>query len=260
MQTGDKTGIGLGILGIGVAAVTMTIPLLYPSASHRIWLYALAFGVFLILSSGVYLTYLHWDSVTGLLRSVRGHFRHPTRKDRYLSSTDEELGPAIMQMAWASAWGKWFSAQLLARQNDAINKEALDGQAMQTAASLVTTAATDGRLRVRGRKPNRVSYEVIPREAWRLIALHMRPDSVSLWRAVMIPRGGAALNDGKLETQPPSRVAHLLSYDSLVVDSFEFERLWPKKDRMTDRARRRLLRKAEHRGIVDRDIISALRS
>ena len=71
--------------------------------------------------------------------------------DRYLFSTDSELGSAIKMMAWASAWGKWFSAQLLANQDRPIDKEGIDKQVMQIAATLVTDAAMDGKLEVRGR-------------------------------------------------------------------------------------------------------------
>jgi len=180
--------------------------------------------------------------------------------DRYLSSTDTELGSAIIMMAWASAWGKWFSAQLLANENRAIDKEGSDKQVMQIAASLVVDAAMDGKLEVRGRPPASISYEPIPQEAWRLIALHMVPDSHSLWRAIVIPRGGAEVIDGKLQTQPQQRVAHIFSYDSLIVNSRQFEGLWPKKNLATDEARERLLKTAEQKGIVDHDMILGLRS
>lgn len=258
MQTGDKTGIGLAVLGVGVSAVAMTIPLLFPEASHWVWSSVLAFGVVLILLSAVYLVRLHRESAKSLLTAVWHRLRPRAREGRYLFSKDEELGSAIKQMAWSSAWGKWFSAQLLAGQDRPIDKEAVDGRVMQIAASLVTDAAMDRKLEIRGRPPNSISYEVMPREAWRLVALHMRPDLASLWRAVVIPRGGAELVDGKLATQPPSRVAQILNYDSLVVDSRQFEQLWPKKDRAADRARRRFLRKAKQKGIVDRDIIRGL--
>jgi len=163
-------------------------------------------------------------------------------------------------MAWASAWGKWFSAQLLANENRAIDKEGSDKQVMQIAASLVVDAAMDGKLEVRGRPPASISYEPIPQEAWRLIALHMVPDSHSLWRAIVIPRGGAEVIDGKLQTQPQQRVAHIFSYDSLIVNSRQFEGLWPKKNLATDEARERLLKTAEQKGIVDHDMILGLRS
>lgn len=87
----------------------------------------------------------------------------------------------------------------------------------------------------------------------------MVPDLSSLWRVIVIPRGGAEIMDGKLQTQPPSRAAHLFAYDSLIVDSHQFEELWPKKDQATDRKRRRLLQKVERKGVVDRDIIKGLR-
>jgi hypothetical protein len=187
--------------------------------------------------------------------------KHNAREDdRYLFSTDAELGSAIKMMAWASAWGKWFSAQLLANQDRPIDKEGVDRQVMQIAASLVTDAAMDGKLEVRGRRPDGISYEVIPREAWRLIALVMHPDLHSLWRAALIPRGvPVSLDDGKLDTQPPSRVAHIFDYDSLIVDSRQFEELWPKKDQATDEARERLLQTAEQKGVVDHDVINGRR-
>jgi hypothetical protein len=164
--------------------------------------------------------------------------------DRYLSSIDEELGSAIKKMVWVSAWGKWFHAQLLANQNAPIDREILEGQVMQAAASLVTDATMDGKLEVRGRPPNSITHESIPREAWRLVALHMQPDLRSLWRAMVIPRGGAEIMDGKLQTQPQSRVAHIFQYDSLIVDSRQFEELWPKKHPATDESRERLLQTA----------------
>jgi len=186
--------------------------------------------------------------------------RDAREDDRYLFSTDTEVGSAIKMMAWASAWGKWFSAQLLANQDRPIDKEGVDRQVMQIAASLVTDAAMDGKLEVRGRRPDSVSYEVIPREAWRLIALVMRPDLRSLWRAAVIPRGvPVSWDDGKLDTQPPSRVVHIFEYDSLIIDSRQFEELWPKKDQATDEERERLLQTAEHKGVVDHGIIVGLR-
>jgi hypothetical protein len=188
--------------------------------------------------------------------------KQDTREDgRYLFSTDEELGSAIKKMAWVSAWGKWFSAQLLANQDRPIDKKTLDGQVVQTAAFLVTDAAMDGKLEIRGRPPNSISYEAIPREVWRLIALHMHPDSRSLWRAMLIPRGEAVtFEDGKLQNRPPSRVAHIFEYDSLIVDSRQFEELWPKKDQATDEARKQLLQTAEQKGIVDHDVLLGLHS
>jgi 4-hydroxybenzoate polyprenyltransferase len=99
MQTGDKTGIALAVLGIGVAAVAMVIPLLFPDAAHWIWLSALVFGLILILLSAVYLVRLHWESAKGLVTAVKHRFWRRTREDRYLSSTDTDLGSAIKMMA-----------------------------------------------------------------------------------------------------------------------------------------------------------------
>jgi hypothetical protein len=194
--------------------------------------------IFILAAVAAYFAEKHGELRWERLRRL---WRH-TREDRYLSSTDTDLGSAIKLMVWASAWGKWYSAQLLADQDRPID----DRQAMQTAASLVTDAATDGKLEVRGRPPDSISYDVIPREAWRLIALHMLPDLHTLWRVAVIPRGVViTFNNEKLEfPPPPSRVAHIFDYDSLIVNSRQFEQIWPKKHRATDRARRRLLKKA----------------
>jgi len=54
-------------------------------------------------------------------------------------------------------------------------------------------------------------------------------------------------------------VAHIFEYDSLIVDSRQFEQLWPKKDRDTDRARGQFLKTAERKGVVDRNLIIGLR-
>jgi hypothetical protein len=146
---------------------------------------------------------------------------------------------------------------MLANQAEPIDREGLDRHVMQIAASEVTDAAMNGKLEVRGRPPDSISYEVIPREAWRLIALVMRPDLRSLWRCVVIPRGGASVSsDGKLDTPPPSRVAHIFNYDSLIIDSRQFEQLWPKKDRATDRARKRLLKQVKRKGVADHNLVN----
>jgi hypothetical protein len=79
----------------------------------------------------------------------------------YLSDRDSELGPAIITMALRSAWGRWFSAQHLVNSGSAIDQSYL----MQMAGTVVMDKILDGDLEVRGRRPGRMDYEVIPRRA-----------------------------------------------------------------------------------------------
>jgi hypothetical protein len=78
----------------------MAIPLLYPEASHRVWLYVFASGVVLILSSVVFLVRLHRESVKGLPTALRRHFWRRTGESRSLSYTDEELGSGLAPVPW----------------------------------------------------------------------------------------------------------------------------------------------------------------
>jgi len=65
---------------------------------------------------------------------------------------------------------------------------------MQVAMNLVLDALTDGRLEVRGRKPGQMDYEPIPQTHWRSTALHVVPNDRTLWKMVLIPRGGAEIH------------------------------------------------------------------
>jgi hypothetical protein len=93
-------------------------------------------------------------------------------------------------MVWCSAWGKWFAAQYLATNN---HHPATEEYVMQIATSLVLTALTDGQLEARGRRPGQLNYEPIHRTHWRSTALHMVKDDRTLWKMILIPRGGAEM-------------------------------------------------------------------
>jgi hypothetical protein len=65
---------------------------------------------------------------------------------------------------------------------------------------------------------------------------------------VLLPRGGAesqpdgiVIGRDKAATQ---RTEHLAEYDEFIVNSRQFEKLWPRKDKKTDAARKQLLKKA----------------
>jgi len=185
---------------------------------------------------------VYWD------RLIPSRWRSRPASDdlTYLRDEDAELGGAVRDMAWHSAWGKWFAAQHLALNE---HKPIADRELMGIATSLVLDAVTNGQLEVRGRRPGQMDYVPIPQTHWRSTALHMIPDSRSLWKMILIPRGGAEIQpDGKVIGRDPKSVARteeLAAYDSLIVKARQFEKLWPRKDKDTDAARKALLRKAK---------------
>lgn len=166
-------------------------------------------------------------------------------KLQYLSYTDSELGPAIVQMVFRSAWGRWFRARQLTQGT----KQPDLNSALGVAASKVNIQLLNGDLEVRGRKPNSIPYESIPATDWRSSALHFVPDNATSWRLVLIGRG--------FDDAAEQRTARLREYDSLIVDARKFELLWPTRDRTADAETRRLLLTARLSGI-DSDDVRAL--
>jgi len=190
--------------------------------------------------------------VAGLYFSIRhqftGQLQAPT-KLKYLHNEDYPLGAAIMDMAWHSAWAKWFASQYLATNN---HHPASEEHVMQIATGIVHDALMDGQLEVQGRKPGQLDYKPIPRTHWRSTALHMIPDRRSLWKMILIPTGGAEIHpDGTVvghDQRAIQRTDQLAAYDSLIVSARQFEKLWPRKDKDTDAARKRLLKTARKAG------------
>jgi hypothetical protein len=157
------------------------------------------------------------------------------KKLKYLHYEDSEIGGAIRDMASYSAWAKWFASQSLAVDN---HRPTGASEMMFTASSIVHTALINGKLIARGRPSGAVEYEKIPTEAWRLIAIRMQPHPASLWHGVVIPYSGV----------DKERIAKLLDYDSIIVNSREFENLWRKRDPRYDRLRQKILKKAKKVG------------
>jgi membrane protein implicated in regulation of membrane protease activity len=173
---------------------------------------------------------------------------------RYLRTKDSELGSAMRDMVVRSAWGRWFAAQVLVNSG----VPATEQNVLQIASHNVLEKLVDGDLVVRGRLPGNMEYQVIPREHWRSSALHFVQDPRMLWRMIIIPRGGAEISpDGTVTARDATaqqRTAALLAYDSLIVDAYEFENLWPRRERLADKKRRKLLLKARWRGLDTQEI------
>ncbi len=194
---------------------------------------------------------VYWD------RFIPRRWRpRPASALTYLRDEDSELGGAIRDMVWRSAWGKWFTAQSLANSGPTpVNEQYIMG----TATRQVLDTLTNGQLEVRGRRPGQMDYESIPQTHWRSTALHMIPDSCSLWKMILIPRGGVEIQpDGNVIGSDPESVARtdeLAAYDSLIVKARQFEKLWPRKDKDTDAARKALLKKAKKAGANPAEIV-----
>jgi hypothetical protein len=177
-----------------------------------------------------------------IVADTEGEALQPIAGDEYLMYRDSELGSAVRHMGWDSAWGKWHQAQDLATRG-----QVDEVHTMNTAASKVVDALMDGRLEARGRMPQEISYEPIPRETWRLAALQVHEDVASLWKFKVVPRWG----------ESPERISRLMGYDSITVDSRQFLKLWPTKDPVPDVARRLHLQHAKEKG-ADPAVIARL--
>jgi hypothetical protein len=215
--------------------------------AQKYWVAAIC-AVLFFVSIGVV---VHWDTL------LPPRWRSTPKKLEYLRDRDTELGAAIRDMVWRSAWGRWFSAQVFINGEQPASEETV----FHAASHLVTNQLVNGDLEVRGRLPNNLDYEAIPRTHWRSSALHFVRDPVSLWRMIVIPRGGAAIDpSGTVTGHDPAatqRTNVITTYDSMLVDAYQFEKMWPRRDRFTDRKRRKLLKQARKRGL-DNDEIARL--
>lgn len=163
----------------------------------------------------------------------------------YLSHRDSEMTHAIEGMAFRSAWGRWYPSQILAKdKNYLVQDKHNQDHLMMIATSVVTDAAVNGKLEIRGRPRNSRKYETIPREDWRLIFLHPEPDIRTIWQVAIRPRSDVSTE----------RIAELLEYDSLIVDSEKFEKLWPRNEAATDALRLKNLQAAKENGNAQSEI------
>jgi hypothetical protein len=177
---------------------------------------------------------------------------------QYLSARDMDLNGAILTAARVSAYGRWFAAQHLVLQGGPIEPRYL----IQVMAGQVMDSMLNGEIEVCGRKPGQMDYEAIPRTHWRSSTFFVIEDKFTLWRVALAPRGGAEISrDGEIvrSDHAPSteRNAQLRDYDSLIVDAYQFERVFPRNDPLADKKRREFLGQARKRGL-DKDEIGRL--
>lgn len=181
-----------------------------------------------------------WDYIVARIRADRA----PKRLE-YLHFQEVSVGGAIRDIATYSAWAKWFASQYLTMNE---HKAVSQHQMMQIASSLFQDALVNGTLLAKGRPANAVEYEDIPKDAWQLIVILMRPHPASLWQGVIQPNAKVSAD----------RVAKYLSYDSITVDAHKVEELWPKRSREHDKLRKKLLKKAIKVG-ADLEVVKRLR-
>jgi len=194
---------------------------------------------------------VYWDNL------IPHRLQAKPKELEYLPHKDTELGSAVRDMVWHSAWARWYAAQCLVNSGRPVSER----DVLSVASFNVMERIVDGELKVRGRLPARMDYEPIPQTYWRSSVLHFVDDPMTLWRMIIIPRGGAEISpDGTVKAHDATaaqRTAEIANYDSLIVDAVEFERLWPKYERVADKKRNQLLRKALNSGL-DKDEILKL--
>jgi hypothetical protein len=182
---------------------------------------------------------VYWD------RFIPSRFRPDSlSRLKYLSDRDSQLESAIISMARQSAWGRWYAAQCLVNSGIPIRLQHL----YQAAAGQVMQQITDGALEVRGRRsnPERLEYEPICVPVQFALKIILVPKGI-----VEIDRDGVVV---RADNVSASQRTALLDYDSLLVDAYQFENLWPKNDALADKKRRQLLRVARKRGLDKNEI------
>jgi hypothetical protein len=159
-------------------------------------------------------------------------------------------------MAHKSAWGRWFAAQHLVANGRPIAGNFLLG----AAARRVMAKILDGDLEIHGRIRDQNAYIVIPRTDWRGATFHFVPNPETQWEMLVAPIAGTIAFDGtgsaRIEDGPDA-INHLRRFDSFLVDSRQFENLWPIIDSAIDKKRQQLLKEAQKRHL-DPDTIKEL--
>jgi hypothetical protein len=124
---------------------------------------------------------------------------------------------------------------------------------MSMAASQVWGSLINGKLEVRGRLPGQLDFQAIPATHWRSTAIRMIRHNVTLWEMNLFPTGGAEFDaEGNLvramDSAAKDRTDQISRYDAFIVRARQFESLWPRKNPVTDKARKKLLKKAKKAG------------
>jgi hypothetical protein len=101
--------------------------------------------------------------------------------------------------------------------------------------------------------------EIVPETDWRDVAFYYFPDNRVLWKLRVLPREAVTIQDDRVIHTDLSMetVSHITRYDNLLVDSRQFENLWPVTDQSADSKRQQFLKDARRR-TLDANAIRAL--
>jgi hypothetical protein len=158
-------------------------------------------GLVLLLCLG----FLAWDLWT-YLRS------RPPRQKRALGSQRYiDVMEAIYWIAEKSAWGRWKEARY-----QVSGKAVAEIFKLTTAERLLTTAAANGELVVKGRLAKSVDYKDLDQHFWRSAFLGIQQNSVTRWQVA-------------IKARPAMDVA-IPEYDSFIVESTRVRALWRRQD------------------------------
>jgi hypothetical protein len=164
------------------------------------------------------------------------------KQTRYLSGVEVGLQHAMYAMSLRSAWARWYMAQHLAAVGTSPLPEAM---LLDIAAnSMVLDALVNGTLTAMGRLPGQIEAVSIPRHFWHYTCFEIKPDDRTIWRISLRDRNEV----------PEERKRYLPKYEDLLINTEEFERLFPRNDPLTDAARRKLLRQARRKGASKSDL------
>ncbi len=202
-------------IAIGVGAAAVAISL----AAWLFWSWLGSYGSFLL-----------W-------RATRAN----KRRTRYLSATETPLGHAMLVMSLRSAWARGYSAQHLVNNGTPIEDQSLLNHIANTT---VLDELVEGTLTVMGRLPGEFQAVPIPKHYWHYRCFAVQRDHATLWKISLRDRDGV----------PKAREQALPQYEDLLVNSEDFERLFPMSDPVTDAARKSLLRLAKQKNLPQAEI------
>lgn len=160
------------------------------------------------------------------------------RRERYkakrvppLTSHDCEVYIALFLILDSSAWMRWQDAQHIANSGKPLGEL----NKMHLAETVFRMRAENGEIIIRGRRRDRLEYEEISPDIWKITYLDLQHDKKTLWRATMKARHGL---DQETAKQIPD-------YVSLQVSEQKVREFWPKKDKTLDAKTMRLLQNNE---------------
>jgi hypothetical protein len=175
----------------------------------------------------------NWKSIDRVWEKIAQDVKLPkigemARGARLVEAGNRIVHDALFWLQDKSAWGRWYTAQALANNNEVLTEQRI----LHTAMSNIEEKARKGVITILGVAPGKLGYEPLSPELLQTRAcLYLEEDPRTLWRVRLGP-----YSDAKAEI-----IAALPVYDWLAIDLEHVKRLWPETDQATDQATARLL-------------------